>query len=77
MPGRLCAYPPSSIPFTELQLQHLEALHRVYDLYVWLAFRFEDSYPDRQMIEEWRENVAALIKAGLENLSTQDDDSIG
>lgn len=66
----MCAFPPSAVPYTELQLQHLEALHRVYDLYVWLAFRFEDAYRDRTTIEEWREKVAGLIRAGLENLNS-------
>lgn len=47
VPGRLCPSPPSSLPRTELQLQQLEALHRVYDLYVWLAFRMTDAFPDR------------------------------
>ena len=70
MPGRMCSKPPSSPPKTELALQHLEALHRIYDLYVWLAFRMEDAVPDRKPVEAWRAQCSDMIRQGLENLGT-------
>ena len=72
MPGRMCSKPPSSPPKTELQLQHLEALHRIYDLYVWLAFRMQDAFPDRKPVEAWRAQCSDMIRQGLENLGGTD-----
>ena len=71
VPGRICSVPPNTVPSTELHLQHLEALHRVYDLYIWLAYRFEDAYPDRELIEDWRKQCSQTIREGLDNLSNK------
>ena len=49
VPARLMAAPPAVAPRTEATLRDTEALHRVYDLYIWLAFRFEErAFPGRQ-----------------------------
>ncbi|GJM96590.1 hypothetical protein PR202_ga13444 [Eleusine coracana subsp. coracana] len=37
------------VPKTHNQLQELESVHKVLELYVWLSFRLEDSFPDREV----------------------------
>uniref|UniRef100_A0A0D9ZD23 RNA helicase n=1 Tax=Oryza glumipatula TaxID=40148 RepID=A0A0D9ZD23_9ORYZ len=49
------------VPKSHNQLKELESIHKVLELYVWLSFRLEDSYPDRELatsqklIEEYLE----------------------
>ena len=62
---------PGGIPGTEAQLKNLEALHSVYDLYVWLSYRFEDCFPDREDIEILRLRCSESIAKGLESLGRQ------
>jgi len=54
---------------SEAQLSQLEATHRVYDLYIWLAWRVEEAFPDRLLVEEWRADCSELIRQGLEFMS--------
>ena len=74
VPARLLALPPKQAPLTELQLQQLEALHRIYDLYIWLAFRLEGAFPDRALVAQWRAQCANMIQAGLEGLGRDPED---
>nr|AAK71567.1 putative mitochondrial RNA helicase [Oryza sativa Japonica Group] len=37
------------VPKSHNQLKELESIHKVLELYVWLSFRLEDSYPDREL----------------------------
>ncbi|CAK9154410.1 unnamed protein product [Ilex paraguariensis] len=37
------------VPKTQTALKELESIHKVLDLYVWLSFRLEDSFPDREL----------------------------
>lgn len=65
MAGRL----PRMIPSTAAELKSLETLNAVYDLYIWLAFRFEDAFPDRVKVEAMRLQCSSVIGWGLENMS--------
>ena len=69
VPGRMCGRPPSHVPRTEAQLSQIEADHRVYDLYIWLAWRLEEAFPDRPLVEQWRAACSELIRRGLEGMS--------
>lgn len=69
----MCGLPPPTYPTSELELEQLEALHRIYDLYIWLAFRLEAAFPDRKLVEGWRAQCADVIRQGLENLGHFDD----
>ncbi|GKV42463.1 hypothetical protein SLEP1_g49863 [Rubroshorea leprosula] len=31
------------------QMKELESIHQLLDLYIWLSFRFEDSFPDHEL----------------------------
>ena len=62
---------PQDTPSTAAQLKSLEALHGVYDLYIWLSFRFEDCFPDREDVDHLRLQCSNLIAKGLENLGRQ------
>lgn len=64
----MCGPLPQEPPHTELALQQLEALHREYDLYVWLSFRMGAAFPDQQLVEAWRMQCSDLIRQGLDNL---------
>ncbi|KAK7819800.1 dexh-box atp-dependent rna helicase dexh16 [Quercus suber] len=37
------------VPKTQTALKELESVHKVLDLYVWLSFRLEDSFPDHEL----------------------------
>ena len=52
---------------SEAELQTLEAAHRVLDLYVWLAYRFE-AFEGREVVEEHRALLAQLIDTSLRDM---------
>lgn len=62
---------PSAIPSTAAELKALEALNAVCDLYIWLAFRFEEAFPDRIEVENMRLQCSDMIGRSLENLGRQ------
>ena len=64
--NRLCLLVTFTCLITQ-ELQDLEALHNVVDLYLWLSFRFEpfDRVHDA---EEQRQTLFTLIERGLENV---------
>ncbi|GLT78559.1 hypothetical protein SLA2020_500900 [Shorea laevis] len=37
------------VPKTLCKMKELESIHQVLDLYIWLSFRFEDSFPDHEL----------------------------
>merc|ERR1711872_439086 len=58
---------PFSHPETILDLMYLEAVHDVFDIYLWLSYRFPDMFPDVQIeldkvIEEGVINIVQLLK---------------
>lgn len=58
-------HPPLRPARNDAELSQLEATHRVYDLFVWLAFRFEESFSDVEVALDERATCAALIEEGL------------
>ena len=53
--------PPTSI----LGLSHLEACHDVFDLYLWLSYRFPDSFPDVDLIRSVQRQLDDIIRNGV------------
>ncbi|XP_078436286.1 ATP-dependent RNA helicase isoform X2 [Wolffia australiana] len=55
------------VPKTHKALKELESIHKVLDLYVWLSFRMEDSFPDREAAASQKAICNLLIEEFLEN----------
>ncbi|XP_078160186.1 ATP-dependent RNA helicase isoform X2 [Carex rostrata] len=60
MPGTL------QVPKTQNQLKELESIHKVLDLYVWLSYRMEESFPDREVAASQKSMCSLLIEEFLE-----------
>ncbi|XP_059445721.1 DExH-box ATP-dependent RNA helicase DExH16, mitochondrial-like isoform X3 [Corylus avellana] len=56
------------VPKTPAALKELESIHKVLDLYVWLSFRLEDSFPDRELASSQKAICSLLIEEFLERL---------
>ncbi|XP_062169524.1 DExH-box ATP-dependent RNA helicase DExH16, mitochondrial isoform X2 [Alnus glutinosa] len=59
------------VPKTPAALKELESIHKVLDLYVWLSFRLEDSFPDRELASSQKAICSLLIEEFLERLGWQ------
>ncbi|KAJ4835748.1 RNA helicase [Turnera subulata] len=59
------------VPKTQTALKELESVHKVLDLYVWLSFRLEESFPDRELADSQKRICSLLIEEFLENLGWQ------
>ncbi|XP_050218403.1 DExH-box ATP-dependent RNA helicase DExH16, mitochondrial isoform X4 [Mercurialis annua] len=59
------------VPKTQHALQELESIHKVLDLYVWLSFRLEDSFPDHELAASQKSLCSLLIEEFLERLGWQ------
>ncbi|XP_011030658.1 PREDICTED: ATP-dependent RNA helicase SUPV3L1, mitochondrial isoform X2 [Populus euphratica] len=59
------------VPKTESALKELESIHKVLDLYVWLSFRLEDSFPDRELAASQKAICGLLIEEFLERFGWQ------
>ncbi|KAK4778386.1 hypothetical protein SAY87_018573 [Trapa incisa] len=59
------------VPETHTKMKELESIHKVLDLYVWLSYRLEDAFPDRDMAASQREICSMLIEEFLERLGWQ------
>ena len=62
---------------TEADLQQLEAAHRVLDLYVWLAYRFEPAFSDIQAAAAQRRFCARYIEFAIRLLGANSDSEQG
>ncbi|XP_044483934.1 DExH-box ATP-dependent RNA helicase DExH16, mitochondrial isoform X1 [Mangifera indica] len=60
-----------TVPKTETALKELESIYKVLDLYVWLSFRLEDSFPDRELASSQKAICSQLIEEFLERLGWQ------
>ncbi|XP_010771956.1 ATP-dependent RNA helicase SUPV3L1, mitochondrial [Notothenia coriiceps] len=60
---------PLSAPKNIKDLIHLEAVHDVFDLYLWLSYRFMDMFPDTAMIRESQQELDDIIKQGVRNIT--------
>ncbi|CAN0857048.1 DExH-box ATP-dependent RNA helicase DExH16, mitochondrial [Linum grandiflorum] len=54
------------VPKTPIELQELESVHKVLDLYVWLSYRLDDSFPDRELAASQKAICSMLIEEFLE-----------
>ncbi|KAA0049343.1 DExH-box ATP-dependent RNA helicase DExH16 [Cucumis melo var. makuwa] len=59
------------VPETPAALVELESIHKVLDLYVWLSFRLEESFPDRELAVSQKSFCSMLIEEFLGRLGMQ------
>ncbi|XVF63070.1 hypothetical protein PTKIN_Ptkin09bG0059300 [Pterospermum kingtungense] len=59
------------VPKTHSELKELESIHKVLELYVWLSFRLEESFPDRELASSQKAICSLLIEGFLERLGWQ------
>ncbi|XP_006650575.1 ATP-dependent RNA helicase SUV3, mitochondrial [Oryza brachyantha] len=59
------------VPKSHNQLKELESIHKVLELYVWLSFRMEDSFPDRELAASQKSICSMLIEEYLERSGWQ------
>lgn len=57
--------PPTRVPTTAGGLSHLESIHLIIDLYLWLSYRFEEHFPDREDALAARAVCVSIIQEGL------------
>ncbi|XP_062852405.1 ATP-dependent RNA helicase SUPV3L1, mitochondrial [Trichomycterus rosablanca] len=57
--------PPKNIK----DLVHLEAVHDVLDLYLWLSYRFMDMFPDANLIRDIQQELDGIIQVGVRNIT--------
>ncbi|ONM09137.1 DExH-box ATP-dependent RNA helicase DExH16 mitochondrial [Zea mays] len=62
------------VPKTDNQLKELESVHKVLELYVWLSFRMDDSFPDREVAASQKSICSMLIEEYLERFGWQPQD---
>ncbi|KAJ0981669.1 hypothetical protein J5N97_009924 [Dioscorea zingiberensis] len=60
-----------AVPKSQNALMELESIHKVLDLYVWLSFRLEDSFPDRELASSQKEICSLLIEEFLGRVGWQ------
>ncbi|XP_061084870.1 ATP-dependent RNA helicase SUPV3L1, mitochondrial [Conger conger] len=60
---------PVAVPRNIKDLVHLEAVHDVLDLYLWLSYRFMDMFPDADLIREAQKELDDMIQAGVRNIT--------
>ncbi|XP_051883394.1 ATP-dependent RNA helicase SUPV3L1, mitochondrial [Pristis pectinata] len=57
--------PPQNIK----DLVHLEAVHDVLDLYLWLSYRFMDMFPDVNLVRDIQTELDSIIQIGVRNIT--------
>ncbi|CAN9506974.1 unnamed protein product [Ophioblennius macclurei] len=60
---------PLSPPKNIKDLVHLEAVHDVLDLYLWLSYRFMDMFPDTGLIRDIQRELDSIIQEGVRNIT--------
>ncbi|XP_075467030.1 ATP-dependent RNA helicase SUPV3L1, mitochondrial isoform X4 [Ascaphus truei] len=60
---------PVSTPKTIKDLMHLEAVHDVLDLYLWLSYRFMDMFPDALLVRDIQKELDSIIQMGVYNIT--------
>ena len=63
--------PPLAPVRDESELARLEALHRIYDLFIWLSWRFELAFRGRETACEQQLVCGRLIDEGLHRLAAK------
>nr|XP_019071259.1 ATP-dependent RNA helicase SUV3, mitochondrial isoform X2 [Solanum lycopersicum]XP_025888502.1 ATP-dependent RNA helicase SUV3, mitochondrial isoform X2 [Solanum lycopersicum] len=59
------------VPTSHTALKELESIHKVLDLYVWLSYRLEESFPDRKLASSQKAICSMLIEEFLEGQGWQ------
>ncbi|KAL3749102.1 hypothetical protein ACJRO7_010229 [Eucalyptus globulus] len=59
------------VPKTHTAMKELESIHKVLELYVWLSFRMEDSFPDSELAASQKAICGLLIEEFLEKYGLQ------
>lgn len=57
--------PPKNIK----DLMDLEAVHDVFDLYLWLSYRFMDMFPDSSLVRNLQKELDIIIQDGVHNIT--------
>ncbi|KAL1771699.1 ATP-dependent RNA helicase SUPV3L1, mitochondrial [Sigmodon hispidus] len=57
--------PPKNIK----DLMDLEAIHDVFDLYLWLSYRFIDMFPDAGLVRNLQKELDVIIQDGVHNIT--------
>lgn len=60
---------PSPAPKNIKDLVHLEAVHDVLDLYLWLSYRFMDMFPDTILMRQIQKELDQIIQDGVRNIT--------
>uniref|UniRef100_A0AAR2IX89 ATP-dependent RNA helicase SUPV3L1, mitochondrial n=1 Tax=Pygocentrus nattereri TaxID=42514 RepID=A0AAR2IX89_PYGNA len=60
---------PLVAPKNIKDLVHLEAVHDVLDLYLWLSYRFMDMFPDANLVREIQQELDGIIQVGVRNIT--------
>ncbi|XP_072027344.1 ATP-dependent RNA helicase SUPV3L1, mitochondrial-like [Amphiura filiformis] len=61
---------PPHIPKTIENLVHLEAVHDVMDIYLWLSYRFIDMFPDGDHVRNIQKELdTSIIQEGVANIT--------
>ncbi|TSK22586.1 ATP-dependent RNA helicase SUPV3L1, mitochondrial [Bagarius yarrelli] len=60
---------PLATPNNIKALVHLEAVHDVLDLYLWLSYRFMDMFPDANLVREIQKELDNIIQLGVRNIT--------
>jgi ATP-dependent RNA helicase SUPV3L1/SUV3 len=60
---------PFEAPETIAQLVELEAVFDVLDLYLWLSYRFQDLFPDQQLVRDTQKELDGIIQIGVFNIT--------
>ncbi|KAK8718866.1 hypothetical protein OTU49_014409, partial [Cherax quadricarinatus] len=56
---------PFSTPSTLLDLVHLEEVYDVFDLYLWLSYRFTDMFPEAELVRDLQTELDGIIDDGV------------
>ncbi|KAM3913397.1 ATP-dependent RNA helicase SUPV3L1, mitochondrial [Leptodactylus fuscus] len=60
---------PVSPPKTIKDLMHLEAVHDILDLYLWLSYRFMDMFPDAALVRAIQRELDSIIQTGVHSIT--------
>jgi len=60
---------PLKPPHTILDLVQLESVFDVFDLYLWLSYRFQDLFPDALVVRESQKGLDKIIQQGVFNIT--------
>ncbi|TRZ20719.1 hypothetical protein HGM15179_006383 [Zosterops borbonicus] len=60
---------PLAAPKNIKELIHLEAVHDVFDLYLWLSYRFLDMFPDAVLVRDIQKKLDDIIQIGVCNIT--------